>query len=117
MPVVIGPVTVLSATYAPKTKKLSITAQALGETLYPGESNIEVSLHGSEIWAAVDTIDAWADEAAEGSFDDPLPDGSYDVRATSSDGIVSDPLSGAFSISGSVVAGRMVDISICCCLG
>jgi len=97
MPILFG-TTVLTASYDEETYVLSITGKALGINEYVGTSDIQVSLTGVDSWTSVDSVNSWADEAAEGSFLSALADGTYDVRAVSSDGEISAAFEGAFTI-------------------
>jgi len=96
MPIVFG-TTVLSATFAKATRRLTVVGQAFAENQYAG--SLYVRKTGTTgAWIEASSIVSWADELVVGVIPEGIGGGSFDVRILSGDseeGI----LTRAFSLS------------------
>jgi len=89
--------TVLSASFAKATRRLTVTGQAFAENQYTG--NLYVRKTGTVgAWIAADSIVSWADELVVGVLPAGIGGGRFDTRILSGDE-EEDILISAFSIS------------------
>lgn len=90
-------VTIATVVYDSTIPNITVTGGPFAENQYDGK--IEYKLSADLLWTEVDGYTSWADGTVVGSLLAELAAGTYDVRVTSGDNIVSAASSGAIIVA------------------